>query len=126
MNTTENNKLIAEFMGLVTQDEKFTSGRSIECTKGTFTDYEAIGKGWLHYHTSWDWLMPVVEKIESNKDVDMVELQYNSDSGYEVIITIDSEDEFARNHCTESDRIKATYKAEIEFINWYNENKSNN
>ena len=40
-----NNKLIAEFMGYVYEDDT----PSVELPP---------------YHMSWDWLMPVVEKIE--------------------------------------------------------------
>jgi len=51
------NKLIAEFMGLIESsiDKKYWT----EKTK------EGIGKGELvelKYHTSWDWLMPVIQK----------------------------------------------------------------
>lgn len=61
---TEGNKIIAEFMGL--------------------PSYENMtGKYWLHpldknkevsqfnYHTSWDWIMPVVEKIFDIAPVDV-------------------------------------------------------
>ena len=44
--TTENNKLIAEFMG-----------------------YDVIEP--MQYHTSWDWLMPVAHKIKET-DLDFV------------------------------------------------------
>ena len=39
----ENNKLIAEFMGV---------------------KYPMLKGSDLQYHTSWDWLMPVIRKIE--------------------------------------------------------------
>ncbi len=48
-NIEENNKLIAEFMNVDHVD-----------IDQAYEDY-----GELKYHTSWDWLMPVVEKIES-------------------------------------------------------------
>ena len=53
------NKLIAEFMGLSIKegvcyytdvDDMFPMGIEVE-------------EPYLPYHTSWDWLMPVVEKI---------------------------------------------------------------
>jgi len=55
-----NNKLIAEFMGLSIKegvsyytdaDDMFPMGIEVE-------------EPYLPYHTSWDWLMPVVNKIE--------------------------------------------------------------
>jgi len=61
MNTIENNKLIAEFMG-----EKFTDSSGV--VQGL--NYKLIekkhgeGNNGFRFHTSWDWLMPVVEKIE--------------------------------------------------------------
>ena len=54
-----NNKLIAEFMGLETPDgcyfEHLTKEGNRELTHHIL----------LQYHTSWDWLMPVVDKIEN-------------------------------------------------------------
>ena len=43
----DNNKLIAEFMGVDQVD----------------IDYAFNEHGQLKYHLSWDWLMPVVQKI---------------------------------------------------------------
>jgi hypothetical protein len=60
------NKLIAEFMGLTT--EVFNSGNLNyyfkEFNSGTWYEEHE-----LSYNTSWDWLMTVVEKIESLRDV---------------------------------------------------------
>jgi hypothetical protein len=58
----DNNKLIAEFMGLSIKegvcyytdaDDMFPMGIEVE-------------EPYLPYHTSWDWLMPVIEKIEND------------------------------------------------------------
>ena len=43
-----NNKLIAEFMGLYSKENGY--------------DYTKIGNKGVSYHKSWDWLMPVVQK----------------------------------------------------------------
>lgn len=74
------------------------------------------------YNTSWDWLMPVVEKIEGNVD-------------YEVdiangICTISAPDNSLSNsftnvivcvHFPEAEsKIGAVYKAVAKFIQWYN------
>jgi hypothetical protein len=107
MNTQENNKLIAEFMGLVVSDrENYTSE--------LHTNVDAD----LKYNTSWDWLMPVVEKIENlgyeffiveNR----VEVAHNTDHSIETIIDL-----------TSRSKRDATYQGVVEFINQYNKNES--
>ena len=60
MNTQENNKLIAEFMGLV--KSSYRNMYWTEKAKEGFGEGELVN---LLYHTSWDWLMPVLEKIKN-------------------------------------------------------------
>ncbi len=50
----KNNKLIAEFMGVVFHDDE---------NQYYNADGLHIGNT-LQYHTSWDWLMPVVDRVE--------------------------------------------------------------
>ncbi len=57
MNTQENNKLIAKFMGYEVKHNKCYSPKYND---GTIAP--------MQFHKSWDWLMPVVEKIESLVD----------------------------------------------------------
>jgi hypothetical protein len=52
------NKLIAEFMGCTNPFNEIHDATLYKVEQGTFELDE------LQYHTSWDWLMPVVEKIE--------------------------------------------------------------
>ena len=50
-----NNKIIAEFMGYHTYESNgYDMVRYSDCNERTLQD--------THYHTSWDWLMPVIEK----------------------------------------------------------------
>lgn len=90
MNTQENNKLIAEFM------EYPELG-----TEGDFS--------YLKYHTSWDWLMPVVEKINQVCGYD----DYNKSRLHLQRVLNDCINENAVG-------IDEVHKAVVEFINQYN------
>ena len=57
--STENNKLIAEFMGMKYSDERsFNDGEWTHSVK-------SLSK----FETSWDWLMPVVIKVGGNANL---------------------------------------------------------
>jgi len=120
MNIVENNKLIAEFMSIPVINE----------TSGIITPmYKAVGLGgWcredeLKYNLRWDWLMSVVEKIES-LDLELLKrnIKYNLDKGINfqnsnsIIIRWDKNN---KRVFISSDRNRA-YKAVVEFIKWYN------
>ena len=66
------NKLIAEFMGYEEQDMSFRIPKNIlkieqenDCPNSQDLDCWDVPLKSLQFHTSWDWLMPVVEKIFS-------------------------------------------------------------
>ena len=91
------NILIAEFMGL-TEPFELPQHGTIR-PNGDFKTEFTVEQ--LKYHSSWDWLMPIVEKIE----------QVNEGVPKELI-----------NLSLFSYR-EEVYKAVVEFIKWYNENK---
>jgi len=98
----QNNKLIAEFDGRV---------NTMCHNNTTASPYD--------YEKSWDWLMPIIEKIEG--------------LGFEVLIgriscninkILDRENPIASFVCGDiSRKIEIVYDTVIEFINWYNKNK---
>ena len=92
MNTQENNKMIAEFMG-----------------KEIYQHYHES-----NYHSSWDWLMPVVEKIESLGYVFTIQ---GGKAEYGEMISE------TRCFIAENKR-SSTYNAVVEFINQYNKDES--
>jgi hypothetical protein len=116
----KNNKLIAEFMGLTT--EVFNSGNLNyyfkEFNSGTWYEEHE-----LSYNTSWDWLMPVVEKIECTKTDD----EDNSDRFFNVMIEVFECNINGRDICiceNGNTKLEATYRAVVKFINQYNFNES--
>ncbi len=104
----ENNKLIAEFMGHITSD-------NLESVCG-FRGQEIFPFADLEYHTSWDWLMPVVEKIETY-------LWVFSISGLKIeYATIDQYKKGdSQVFPVPGKKIIAVYEAVVFFIKWYNE-----
>ena len=59
----KNNKLIAEFMGIESDNAKMR-GHLYECP--VTAEYVST----LKYHTSWDWLMPVVKKCFDTQHIE--------------------------------------------------------
>jgi len=103
------NKLIAEFLGWELQDNPterwYGSYREPNGILHKNTDKEP-----LLFHTSWDWLMPVVQKIESLGYV--FTIQGGKAEFGEMI---------SKPQCfTSKDKISSTYDAVVEFINQLN------
>ena len=108
-NITEKNKIIAEFLNLTSQvifEQVFAVSEN-----GKTNFYK---KDELKFHSDWNWLMEVVEKIESLgyrieivKHICRIYL-----SNKETIIISEN-----------TPKIEAVYNACVEFIKWYNEQK---
>jgi len=86
----ENNKLIAEFMGMKTHH----NDKDVLINK-TISGNEIIPIESIYYHTSWDWLMPVVVKcfdIGDNDDMNFklndALLETNIESLYDVVVEL--------------------------------------
>ena len=85
--TIEGNKLIAEFMG--GKVEQFV-WRKYEPMGVSFAEQvHGLQAHLLHdleYHTSWDWLMPVVEKIEKIDEFPFADLSTDINSVWKAVI----------------------------------------
>lgn len=110
------NKLIAEFMGW--KEQKDPTKRWFGSFKDTY------GKLWrnnskepLQFHSSWDWLMPVVERVES------LGFGITIGMGMYCVIQDDTSDTGIEFTGMEEGKLQSTYKAIVEFIEWYNENQ---
>lgn len=105
-NIIENNKLIAEYMGINYEPNR----NSHESSEYFYEDSE------LGYHTSWDWLMPVIEQINSFGEFNVLII------GRACRIYSDLPQHF--NRFFEGDTtLDAIYAGVVEFIKWYNKNK---
>lgn len=120
----ENNKLIAEFMGMELGDDKTVYYDDAE----NLHPPTPINK--LKFHESWNWLMPVVEKIEFEHDCLVIinsPLQViitNKDIGQRETPLLDSVFEIEVSDMgTKRDCL---YKAVVEFINEYNRKDGSN
>lgn len=110
---TENNKLIVEFLGLINEPYYLPQHKTIEFKYGEYIEWEHFNANELKFHSDWNWLMEVVEKIESIK-------------GTQIFINgISCEIMFKGRVISKhfNTKIEAVYNACVEFIKWYNENK---
>jgi len=110
--TTEN-KLIAEFMGHKT-DWGFKKDSILYMPQGegnATNNSIVIPYEKLQYHTSWDWLMPVIHRIRDHINVDMGFEEF--DDWRENFKQIDPYN-YSLEQC---------YEAVVDFINEYNKNK---
>lgn len=127
METREGNKLIAEFM-----DFKHR-------TMSTILSGEVEIKDELQYHSSWDWLMPVVEKIsntlipkewfKSDWDLSVHYSIHSIGTSFEIgdhdLHITDSGIEAKEWLNISKEPITRTWLAAIEFIIFFNEKKKN-
>lgn len=117
------NEAIARFMGYEQQEQDF---RRPNNTLVFLIDNHWTPIHHLKYHSSWEWLMPVVEKIESLHD-DFhgyfgVHISSNSCTiqGTNLRTTPENFHPAYFNEVTHNTKIEATHLAIYQFIEWYN------
>jgi hypothetical protein len=117
MTTTKNNRLITEFMGLKSPYELPQFG-TLKINGEFKTEFN---EDQLKYHKDWNWLMEVVDKIDS------IELKNNTfavdifQTGCQIFQYGEYNNEFITTEG--KTRIEATYDAVVRFIKWYNKQK---
>jgi len=99
---TQNNKLIAEFMGMNYGDPNDNSVMTQITPQGN----EVVPIDSMKYHTSWDWLMPVV--IKCFDDLNFKDFQNSDDLNFKL------------NDALLETNIESLYKTVVEFIKQYN------
>jgi hypothetical protein len=124
--TKEDNILIAKFM-------EWRLHEGFNYITPHFQNYVSVGNGLcqtpvhrfeeLEFHKSWDWLMPVVERIEETNFVKITRgfcginetktSTFNAWASYRIKVQTKGES-----------KIEIVYKTVVEFIKWYNKQKS--
>ncbi len=115
MKTTENNKLLADFLvenegGLIKLRENVYS----TLDEFDMPDDDLISSD-LKFNTDWNWLMQVVEKINNTGRFEVVikyGFCYITDGLGELTLSF-----------PEKNTMYAVYKAVVEFVKWYNQTK---
>lgn len=119
MNTTENNRLIAVFMGWELKHNPNISQKTWNNKeKGYCRDKEST---FFEYSKDWNWLMEVVEKIESLHESNNVLIGTNI-TYVQIHNKVRNEQETFKG--VSNIKIESVYNACVEFIKWYNEQKN--
>ena len=123
----EGNKLIAEFMGGTVLPSGICKGYtkiSIPDWAFRLYNFDTLKIGGYDYHSSWDWLMPVVERIgHNNFDISIhLYIETNNGKKYNVrsCLIEDSYKGEIELRNSEELTITATWKTVIQFIQWLN------
>lgn len=101
------NRLIVEFM-----EGKIIAQTSL-LIQYEFPDGKLFNNQQLQYHTSWDWLMPVVEKIGKMYDPYKYKAFEEKEDAWEIV------------DLTLMNPINEVYDCVIKFIQWYNQQTPN-
>lgn len=113
MITEEKNRMIADFQGMQLGED------------GTmyYDDAENLHPptpvNELKFHTSWGWLMPVVEKIESITGGMLIGRMFCEIEYQDPIIR----EKHFKIRIASGVKMNAIHEAIVQFIEWYNENK---
>lgn len=141
-NVIENNKLIAEFMGGRVSEIWKVAGIPEYAWRGDVAERwrkEKIGLSIgtvirvndLLFHSSWDWLIPVVEKIEDLYEGALIfyikdERAHIERDPQAVLAFSDWLPDVPDCYSGFCDtKLKAVYSTVVQFIKWYNQQTSN-
>jgi len=128
----EGNEAISDFMDLKPLEWISDFGDKMKIWVNKKTEITEYDEPELKYHSSWDWLMPVVEKIESIHDEHHgyfgVHISSNSCSiqGTNLWKAIEENSSYGSVYMSDPNaifptKIESTWYNIVEFIKWYNQ-----
>lgn len=117
----EGNKLIAEFMGATPIRGEYDMYQVIEDIKDGVNEKHFFIPSEMEFNSSWNWLMPVVEKIEEMGF--WFELRTHK-TGNRAVIGDYNYDTKPISNVFKTSKIESVFMCVVCFIKWYNENKN--
>lgn len=121
----EGNKLIAEFCGWTIEPgmEDHADPYYNQPQKDGYIPAMVLASN-LRYHSSWDWLMPVVGKIQEFGYSVLINCEGKKLASFTNTIVNDSQvsPTVIVDGYSEKSQIKSVYEAVVEFIKWHNKN----
>jgi len=131
MNTTENNKIIAEFLGAIpNKGGEYEMYGIIPSIEDELSEKHFFFGSEMPFTTNWNWLMEVVEKIQNVPSYDkdkfgtIVKIEgrncsIKSDNYGSKNKEYSKKIYFNANYSGDT-KIQAVYDACVDFIKWYN------
>ena len=138
----ESNRIIAHFMGVRPKMESpdvytYKDGVFFMVREDNPEKVMDAIVGYSKYHSSWDWLMPVLDKIEKNgAKISLISNfnQFHKCNFHQVTIAIESGElsksggyfwgdgyKYQKHSDTSKNKLEVVYSSIIDFIKWYNE-----
>ena len=114
---TENNKIIAEFLGWQKQTWSYNDAVAFY---PSFSEHSTFD---LKFHSDWNWLIEVVEKIESLGYIVSTHFNSTDIKNLDTLETICYNRGSWKQYTPPLTKIESVYNACVEFIKWYNEQK---
>jgi len=129
---TQNNEMIAKFLGGIVREawhvEGFPSQMVWEGNEAAIYREAFMGRPLgktilseeMKFHESWDWLMPVLDKIRKDS---WLKIEFHEDYTYCLISSpqLGAEPVTLEERLEDMPAIKVVWDAIVTYINWYNE-----
>jgi len=112
-------ELIALFDGWIEKNNNYKGRYWKFDNEGFIADEKHLDQ--MKYHSSWDWLMPVAIKINTDKSLQL--LLPKNDIGKSIYPFIEARRGMLKGLMNTD--IKQVYIGVISFINWYNQQTTN-
>ena len=126
LNMEKNNKLIAKFMGWERDDfslDGYIIPKNWNSHHDLCQDFDSLSPKDMMFHNSWDWLMPVVDKIEDTCSTNLHKYSANQMIKEKYTFEILSYSNNFGNTTYGKNKLQVIYKGVVEFIKWYNKIK---